>query len=184
MLVFIGNDQLSIGRDVNEASAKPSDTTSETCPTSEPALRAIAMPADTNPHGDIFGGWLLCQMDLAGSTFATRRANGRVVTVAITGMAFHRPVMVGDEVSCFCDVEKIGNTSITVKIQSWVRRRLDTCASAPMAGRYRLHRHPMPSPPFRLSTAAELQRRRSLDRMMRHPADPIAQCDNRTRWQG
>jgi acyl-CoA thioesterase YciA len=126
MLVFIGNDQLSIGRDVNEAPAKPSDTTSETCPTSEPALRAIAMPADTNPHGDIFGGWLLCQMDLAGSTFATRHANGRVVTVAITAMAFHRPVLVGDEVSCFCGVEKIGNTSITVKIQSWVRRRLDT----------------------------------------------------------
>jgi acyl-CoA thioesterase YciA len=92
-------------------------------PTSEPALRAIAMPADTNPHGDIFGGWLLCQMDLAGSTFATRHANGRVVTIAITAMAFHRPVMVGDEVTCFCSVEKTGHTSITVKIESWARRR-------------------------------------------------------------
>jgi len=128
MLVFIRDDQPSIGLHVPEAAAKPSDTTSETCPTSEPALRAIAMPADTNPHGDIFGGWLLCQMDLAGSTFATRHANGRVVTVAITAIAFHRPVMVGDEVTCFCDVEKIGNTSITVKIESWVRRRLDTTA--------------------------------------------------------
>jgi acyl-CoA thioesterase YciA len=107
---------------VPDPSAKPPDT-SETWPTTEPALRAIAMPADTNPHGDIFGGWLLCQMDLAGSTFATRRANGRVVTVAITAMAFHRPVCVGDEVTCFCNVEKIGNTSITVKIESWVRRR-------------------------------------------------------------
>jgi acyl-CoA thioesterase YciA len=96
----------------------------EILPTSAPALRAIAMPADTNPHGDIFGGWLLCQMDLAGSTFATRRAGGRVVTVAITAMAFHRPVIVGDEVSCFCNVERIGNTSITVKIESWVRRGL------------------------------------------------------------
>jgi acyl-CoA thioesterase YciA len=86
-------------------------------------LRAIAMPADTNPHGDIFGGWLLCQMDLAGSTFATRQANGRVVTVAITAMAFHRPVLVGDEVTCFCSVEKTGRTSITVKIESWARRR-------------------------------------------------------------
>ena len=85
-------------------------------------MRAIAMPADTNPHGDIFGGWLLCQMDLAGSTFATRHANGRVVTVAITAMAFHRPVMVGDEVTCFCTIERIGNTSIAVKIESWVRR--------------------------------------------------------------
>jgi acyl-CoA thioesterase YciA len=126
MLVLVRDLHLSIGRDVPDASAKPSDTTTETCPTSEPALRSIAMPADTNPHGDIFGGWLLCQMDLAGSTFATRHANGRVVTVAITAIAFHRPVMVGDEVTCFCDVEKVGNTSITVKIESWVRRRLDT----------------------------------------------------------
>jgi acyl-CoA thioesterase YciA len=107
---------------VPDAPAKPADT-SEVWPTSEPALRAIAMPADTNPHGDIFGGWLLCQMDLAGSTFATRRANGRVVTVAITAMVFHRPVLVGDEVSCFCSVEKIGHTSITLKIESWVRRQ-------------------------------------------------------------
>lgn len=101
-----------------ETSAAP-----ETWPASEPALRAIAMPADTNPHGDIFGGWLLCQMDLAGSTFATRKVNGRVVTVAITAMVFHRPVLVGDEVTCFCSVEKTGHTSITVKIESWARRR-------------------------------------------------------------
>lgn len=91
-------------------------------PATEPALRAVAMPADTNPHGDIFGGWLLCQMDLAGTVFATRRAQGRVVTVALTGMVFHRPVMVGDEVTCFCELEKIGRTSITVNIQSWVKR--------------------------------------------------------------
>jgi acyl-CoA thioesterase YciA len=80
------------------------------------------MPADTNPHGDIFGGWLLCQMDLAGTIVATRRASGRVVTVAITGMTFHRPVRIGDEVSCFCTIEKIGRTSLTVKTESWVRR--------------------------------------------------------------
>jgi len=85
-------------------------------------MRTIAMPGDTNPNGDIFGGWLLCQMDLAGSTVATRRANGRTATVAITGMEFRRPVLVGDEVSCYCDIQKIGNTSITVKIESWVRR--------------------------------------------------------------
>src|SRR5580704_18378670 len=83
-------------------------------PTSDPAIRTFAMPADTNPHGDIFGGWLICQMDLAGSTVATRRAGGRVATVAITAMVFHRPVMVGDEVTCFCNIEKIGNTSIAV----------------------------------------------------------------------
>jgi acyl-CoA thioesterase YciA len=102
--------------------ASSAQLTSEAPPTSDPALRAIAMPADTNPHGDIFGGWLLCQMDLAGTTTATRRVGGRIVTVAITAMSFHRPVMVGDEVTCFCSIEKIGHTSITVKIESWVRR--------------------------------------------------------------
>jgi acyl-CoA thioesterase YciA len=91
-------------------------------PDTDPAIRAIAMPADTNPHGDIFGGWLLCQMDLAGGSVAVRRAGGRVVTVAITAMAFHRPVCVGDEVSCYGNVERIGNTSIAVKVESWVRR--------------------------------------------------------------
>ena len=94
----------------------------ETLPTSEPALRAIAMPADTNPQGDIFGGWLLSQMDLAGSTAAIRRAKGRMATVAVTSMAFRRPVFVGDEVSCYAEVIKVGKTSVTVKIESWVRR--------------------------------------------------------------
>jgi acyl-CoA thioesterase YciA len=91
-------------------------------PQTEPALRAIAMPADANPSGDIFGGWLLSQMDLAGSTTATRRAKGRVVTVAITATTFHRPVFVGDEVSCYAEIIKIGRTSITIKVKSWVRR--------------------------------------------------------------
>jgi acyl-CoA thioesterase YciA len=108
-----------------DPSSKPPDMP-ETPPSSDPALRAVAMPADTNPHGDIFGGWLLCQMDLAGTTVGTRRANGRVVTVAITAMVFHRPVMVGDEVSCFCSIERIGNTSLTIKIESWVRRGTGT----------------------------------------------------------
>jgi acyl-CoA thioesterase YciA len=80
------------------------------------------MPTDTNPHGDIFGGWLISQMDLAGSAVATRRAKGRVVTVAITGMTFHRPVYVGDEVSCYADVVKVGHTSMTVSVQSWACR--------------------------------------------------------------
>jgi acyl-CoA thioesterase YciA len=101
----------------DQAAAAP-----ETPPTFEPAIRTIAMPADTNPHGDIFGGWLLCQMDLAGATVATRRAGGRVVTIAITAMVFHRPVCVGDEVSCYATVTKTGNTSITIKIESWARR--------------------------------------------------------------
>ena len=91
-------------------------------PRAEPALRAIAMPADANPRGDIFGGWLLSQMDLAGGTAATRRAKGRTVTVAITAMTFHRPVFIGDEVSCYAEIIKVGRTSITVKVESWVRR--------------------------------------------------------------
>ncbi|MGA7490165.1 MAG: acyl-CoA thioesterase [Xanthobacteraceae bacterium] len=91
-------------------------------PRAEPALRAIAMPADANPHGDIFGGWLLSQMDLAGGTAATRRAKGRTVTIAITAMAFHRPVFIGDEVSCYAEIVKVGRTSITVKVESWARR--------------------------------------------------------------
>src|ERR1700704_703685 len=100
----------------------PDPAAAESLPSSEPTLRAIAMPADANPAGDIFGGWLLSQMDLAGSTVATRRAKGRVVTVAITAMTFHRPVVVGDEVSCYVEIVKVGRTSITAKIQSWARR--------------------------------------------------------------
>ena len=91
-------------------------------PGREPALRAIAMPADANPAGDIFGGWLLSQMDLAGGTTASRRVRGRCATVAVTGMTFHLPVFIGDEVSCYAEIVKIGRTSITVKIESWARR--------------------------------------------------------------
>jgi acyl-CoA thioesterase YciA len=93
-------------------------------PPNEPALRAIAMPADANPSGDIFGGWVLSQMDLAGGSVAGRRAQGRVATVAITGMTFLLPVFVGDEVSCHVTIVKTGRTSITVKVESWARRSL------------------------------------------------------------
>ncbi len=96
--------------------------TSPSSPRGETALRAIAMPADANPHGDIFGGWLLSQMDLAGSSIATRRAHGRVVTIAVTEMIFHKPVFIGDEVTCYAEIAKSGRTSITVSIESWVRR--------------------------------------------------------------
>jgi acyl-CoA thioesterase YciA len=89
----------------------------------EPALRAVAMPADTNPNGDIFGGWLLSQMDLAGGTVAARRARGRVATVAIEAMTFHRPVFIGDEVSCYVVLTHIGRTSMTMAIEAWVRPR-------------------------------------------------------------
>jgi acyl-CoA thioesterase YciA len=93
-------------------------------PTGELALRAVAMPADANPNGDIFGGWLLSQMDLAGGTVAVRRARGRVATVALTGMTFHLPVFIGDEVSCHAEIVKTGRTSITIMVESWARRRI------------------------------------------------------------
>ena len=91
----------------------------------EPALRTIAMPADANPAGDIFGGWVLSQMDLAGGIIAHRRAQGRAATVAVAGMTFHLPVFVGDELSCYAEIVKTGRTSITVRIESWARRDVD-----------------------------------------------------------
>ena len=94
----------------------------ETPPTLDPALRTIAMPADANASGDIFGGWVLSQMDLAGGSLAGQRARGRVATVAITSMSFHLPVFVGDEVSCYGRVIKVGRSSMTVHIESWAWR--------------------------------------------------------------
>ncbi|MDF2765842.1 MAG: putative acyl-CoA thioesterase [Rhodospirillales bacterium] len=91
-------------------------------PSGEPAIRTIAMPADTNPNGDIFGGWIMAQMDVAGAVAAVRLAKGRVATVAVTGMAFHKPVLVGDLVSCYAAIEKVGRTSITVRVETWIDR--------------------------------------------------------------
>jgi len=87
-----------------------------------PALRTMAMPADTNPSGDVFGGWLLSQMDIAGGSMARQRAGGRITTVGIEAMTFHKPVLVGDEVSCYTTIERVGRTSIRIKIDTWVRR--------------------------------------------------------------
>ena len=89
----------------------------------EPAVRTLAMPADTNPSGDIFGGWVLAQMDLAAGIVAAQRAQGRVATVALDGMAFHRPVYVGDLVSCYARVSRVGRTSIAVQVETYVLRR-------------------------------------------------------------
>lgn len=91
-------------------------------PAHEPSIRVMAMPADANANGDIFGGWVLSQMDMAGGAVAAQRARGRVATVAITAMTFHQPVLIGDEVSCYGEIVKIGKTSIAVRIESWVRR--------------------------------------------------------------
>ena len=92
-------------------------------PDVEPAIRMIAMPADTNSSGDIFGGWLMSMMDLAGSNVAYERAKGRVATVAVNEIEFHRPVMVGDLVSCYATVIRTGRTSLATKVEVWVRGR-------------------------------------------------------------
>ena len=92
-------------------------------PRGELAIRTLAMPADTNPPGDIFGGWLISQMDIAGGITANARARGRVATVAVTGFTFHKPVLVGDVVCCYADIRKIGRTSITIGVEAWVLRR-------------------------------------------------------------
>ncbi len=92
-------------------------------PPGGPHLRTIAMPRDANPAGDIFGGWTVSQMDLAGATFAAERSGGRVATVAIDAMKFLRPIAVGDEVSCFCRMEDEGAASMKVHIETWTRSR-------------------------------------------------------------
>jgi acyl-CoA thioesterase YciA len=88
----------------------------------QPAVRTLAMPADTNPSGDIFGGWVLAQMDIAAGTVAFARAKGRVATVAVDGMAFHQPIVVGDIVSCYAQVARVGRSSITLHVEAWARR--------------------------------------------------------------
>jgi acyl-CoA thioesterase YciA len=93
-----------------------SDKTQSPKPSGQPAIRVIAMPADTNPNGDIFGGWIMSHMDLAGAAVAIMEAQGRVATVAVDGMSFHKPVFVGDIVSFYSEIARIGRTSITVKV--------------------------------------------------------------------
>ena len=98
-------------------------TTKEEPPAGVPALRIIAMPADSNPNGDIFGGWVMSKLDQAGAVPAFRRARGRVATVAVEAMRFHKPVYVGDLFSCYAEIVRVGTTSITVAIEAWSERR-------------------------------------------------------------
>jgi len=86
------------------------------------SIRTQAMPADTNPSGDIFGGWLMSQMDLAGGTHALFLSQGRVATIAVDGFTFHRPVSVGDQLTCYTKLVREGRTSLTLKVAAWARR--------------------------------------------------------------
>ena len=93
-----------------------------TLPDTEPALRVVPMPADANQHGDIFGGWVMSQADIAGSIPAARQARGRVATVAVNSFTFKEPVLVGDVVSLFGEVLRVGRTSVTVSIEVYAQR--------------------------------------------------------------
>ncbi|XBC38951.1 MAG: acyl-CoA thioester hydrolase YciA [Buchnera aphidicola (Melaphis rhois)] len=95
-------------------------------------LRTLAMPADTNANGDIFGGWIMSQMDMGGAILAKEIAGGRVVTVSVNGMTFLKSVTVGDVVSCYAHCIKTGNSSITIKIEVWIKK----VASEPLGLRY------------------------------------------------
>ncbi|WP_438480922.1 acyl-CoA thioester hydrolase YciA [Oleiharenicola lentus] len=95
-------------------------------PQGELVIRTIAMPADTNPNGDIFGGWLMSQMDLGAAIYARNLSRSRVTTVAVDGMAFLNPVNVGDIVNCHASILKVGRTSMKINVEAWVQRSTDS----------------------------------------------------------
>ena len=113
----------SQGSDTQANDNTPAPKPLGTEPEGDLCIRTLAMPADTNANGDIFGGWLLSQMDVGGGVFASKVAKSRTVTVAIEAMNFRKPVYVGDLVSVHANVVKIGRTSITVHLEAWVLRR-------------------------------------------------------------
>jgi acyl-CoA thioesterase YciA len=91
-------------------------------PSREPALRVVPMPADANQHGDIFGGWVMSQVDIAGGVVAAQRARGRVATVAVNSFVFREPVLIGDVVSFYAEILRVGRTSITVDVLVYAQR--------------------------------------------------------------
>ena len=94
-------------------------------PAREPVLRVVPMPADVNQHGDIFGGWIMAQVDIAGGVVAARRARGRVATVAVNSFTFKQPVLVGDLVTFYAEIAKVGRTSVTVTVEVFAQRNPD-----------------------------------------------------------
>jgi acyl-CoA thioesterase YciA len=99
-----------------------SELTKTTLPTGMPQLRVMPMPADANVHGDVFGGWIMAQVDIAGAIPAARRANGRVATIAVNSFLFKQPVFVGDLLSFYAEVTRVGNTSLTVTVEVYAER--------------------------------------------------------------
>jgi len=106
------------------------------CPTEAPTIRVTTMPADANSYGDIFGGWLMGQMDMAAGLVAARHSAGRAVTIAVEGMQFLRPVSVGDEVSVFATLVKVGTTSMAIDVEAWRRDRHATQTSKVTQARF------------------------------------------------
>ena len=102
-----------------ETANKPGDT-----PRGTLAIRTVAMPADANANGDIFGGWVLGQIDIAGGIAASERCRGRCATVAVDAMTFHLPVNVGDVLAAFAEVVKVGRSSMTIRVEAWATRRM------------------------------------------------------------
>ena len=100
--------------------------TDDTQPSGELTLRTLAMPADANPAGDIFGGWVMAQMDIAAGIRSAEHARGRVVTAAVREMVFARPIKVGDTLCVYTTITKIGRTSMTLSIEAWARRQYTT----------------------------------------------------------
>jgi len=105
-------------------------------PTGTLTLQTLSMPSDTNPYGDIFGGWLMSQMDLAGAIMAQDIAKGRVTTVAVGSMVFMRPVPVGATVSCYAVAEEIGRTSIRIMIEVWIKENESGTSAKVTEGEY------------------------------------------------
>ena len=99
-------------------------TAAEQKPTGDLTLRTLAMPADANAAGDIFGGWVMAQMDLACGIRAAERARGRVVTAAVKEMSFAKPMKVGDTLCVYIDITKVGRTSMTLRVEAWAQRYL------------------------------------------------------------
>ena len=108
---------------MNDDSLSPVDDVAQLPLDRQPVIRIIPMPADTNAHGTIFGGWVMAQVDLAGSVPATVRARGKVVTVSVNSFQFKQPVLVGDLVSFYADVVKVGRTFLTVDVEVYAQRQ-------------------------------------------------------------
>lgn len=105
---------------------KNKENTKNTTPDGDLSIRVMAMPRDTNADGDMFGGWVLSQMDLAGALIAKKIAQGRVVTIALDSMSFLLPIFIGDTLCCYVKLIKTGRTSITVKVEAWAGRQYKT----------------------------------------------------------